>query len=114
MSGSVSVTTGQPLSPWIKTRGASLVKHVLYNEDVTSTAHMIFEAAEELDVNGNPVHSEIVEKDADVACGPGQQKTYTLRNCPYPFMRLSASGDPPGYASTLVRGGIEVLSGDAR
>jgi hypothetical protein len=114
MSGQVSVSTGNPVSGWVKTRGASVVKHLLYNEDLTGTAHMIFEAAEELDVDGNPVHAEIVEKDADVACGPGLQKTYAVRNCPYHFMRLSASGDPPGYAATLVRGGIEVLFGDAR
>jgi hypothetical protein len=105
----VTVSSGNPVGGWIKTKGARIVNVVLYCTDPSNMAHMIVEVAEELDGAGNALHSEILEKGADFAAGPGEQKTFTLRQCPHGFMRLSASGDSPSFPATLVRGGIEVI-----
>jgi hypothetical protein len=120
MSGTVAVTTGQPIvvpgsdsGGWVSTRAfpsarPAEVRFVLYDVDLTNAASIIMEGAEDV-VAGVATHSEVIEKDVDISCAPGEQKTYSIKKCSFPFVRLSAAGPSPGYSSTNVQGGIEVI-----
>lgn len=118
MSDPVSVSTGQPIvvpgadsGGWMPAavNGRRVkARFVLFDVDGSNNASMLIEVAEQV-TNGVAAHSEFLEKSADISCAPGEQKTYEIEDCTFPFVRLSAAGPSPSYPATQVQGGIEII-----